>query len=550
MSKEENKNYSKWQKDYDCSIKENRLYKNLSNMELKPLYTPYELGDFSYDKQLGYPGEYPYTRGIYSTMYRGRLWTIRQFAGFGTPSDTNKRFKYLISQGQTGLSVAFDMPTLMGYDSDAPKAKGEVGKEGVSICTIEDMMDLFDGIELEKVSTSMTINATALIIWAFYIVAAKRQGAQLNKLNGTIQNDMLKEFQAQKEWIIPVRPSVKLVIDSIEFGTKYLPKWHPVSISGYHIREAGSTAVQELAFTLSNGFCYVEETLKRGLNIDEFAPRLSFFFNAHINFFEEICKYRAARRIWATTLKEKYQAQNENSMKLKFHTQTAGVSLTAQQPYNNIIRTTIEALAAVLGGTQSLHTNSMDEAWALPTEEAVKIALRTQQIIAFESGVPDVIDPLGGSYYIEALTNRMEEEANKYFSEIQKKGGMINATESGYIQKEIAKASYQFQQELEKKKRIIVGVNEFVEDEKENISILKIDQKYEDEQIKRVKEFKLQRNFNAVKTSLEELRQTIRNNKNVMPYIINCVENKATLGEISSLLKEEYGTYNEATNLW
>lgn len=542
--------YKKWEEKYNKCEKENRLYKNLSNIELKPLYTPQDLENFIYEKQLGYPGEYPYTRGIYTTMYRGRLWTRRQFAGFGTPADTNKRFKYLISQGQTGLSIAFDMPTLMGYDSDDPKAKGEVGKEGVSVCTIKDMIDLFDGIEMEKVSTSMTINATALIGWAFYIVAAKYQGADIKKLNGTIQNDMLKEFQAQKEWIIPPRPSVKLVVDSIEFGAKYVPKWHPVSISGYHIREAGATAVQELAFTLGNGFCYVEETIKRGVNVDEFAPRLSFFFNAHINFFEEIAKYRAARRIWATTMKEKFKARSEESMKLRFHTQTAGVSLTAQQPHNNIIRTTIEALAAVLGGTQSLHTNSMDEAWALPTEEAVKIALRTQQIIAYETGVADVIDPLGGSYYIEHLTNKMEEEANNYFKEIEKLGGMISATEKGFIQKEIAKASYQFQQEVENKKRIIVGVNEFVEQKKENIPILKIDEKYENEQIKRVKEFKLQRNFNMVKKCLEELRQAIRNNQNVMPYIINCVENKVTLGEISYLLKEEYGTYSEPAHLW
>lgn len=542
--------YKKWEEKYNKCEKENRLYKNLSNIELKPLYTPQDLENFIYEKQLGYPGEYPYTRGIYTTMYRGRLWTRRQFAGFGTPADTNKRFKYLISQGQTGLSIAFDMPTLMGYDSDDPKAKGEVGKEGVSVCTIKDMIDLFDGIEMEKVSTSMTINATALIGWAFYIVAAKYQGADIKKLNGTIQNDMLKEFQAQKEWIIPPRPSVKLVVDSIEFGVKYVPKWHPVSISGYHIREAGATAVQELAFTLGNGFCYVEETIKRGVNVDEFAPRLSFFFNAHINFFEEIAKYRAARRIWATTMKEKFKARSEESMKLRFHTQTAGVSLTAQQPHNNIIRTTIEALAAVLGGTQSLHTNSMDEAWALPTEEAVKIALRTQQIIAYETGVADVIDPLGGSYYIEHLTNKMEEEANNYFKEIEKLGGMISATEKGFIQKEIAKASYQFQQEVENKKRIIVGVNEFVEQKKENIPILKIDEKYENEQIKRVKEFKLQRNFNMVKKCLEELRQAIRNNQNVMPYIINCVENKVTLGEISYLLKEEYGTYSEPAHLW
>ncbi|MFN7182295.1 MAG: methylmalonyl-CoA mutase, partial [Planctomycetota bacterium] len=513
-------------------------------------YTPSHLSNFSYDKHLGYPGEYPYTRGIYTTMYRGRLWTFRQFAGFGTPKDTNKRFKYLLSQGQTGLSIAFDMPTLMGYDSDDKEASGEVGKEGVSVCTLQDMIDIFDGIEIEKVSTSMTINATALIVWAFYIATAKLQGADISKINGTIQNDMLKEFQAQKEWIIPVRPSVKLVVDSIEFSTRYVPKWHPVSISGYHIREAGATAVQELAFTLNNGFCYVEETIKRGLNVDEFAPRLSFFFNSHINFFEEIAKFRAARRIWAVTLKEKFNAKKPESMMLRFHTQTAGVSLTAQQPHNNIIRTTLEALAAILGGTQSLHTNSMDEAWALPTEEAVKIALRTQQIIAFESGVADVIDPLGGSYYVETLTAKIEDEAKKYFQEIEKLGGMIPATEKGYIQKEIARAAYQYQQEVEEKKRIIVGVNAFVEEKKEEIPILKIDQRYEDEQIKRVKSFKTQRNFNLVKKSLEQLRQVIKDNRNVMPAILECVENKVTLGEISALLKEEYGRYREATNLW
>jgi methylmalonyl-CoA mutase, N-terminal domain len=542
--------YSAWWEKYTKCKVDNRLYTNLSGIPLQPLYTPKDLENFSYQTHLGFPGEYPFTRGIYTTMYRGRLWTFRQFAGFGTPKDTNKRFKYLLSQGQTGLSIAFDMPTLMGYDADDKLAKGEVGKEGVNVCTLQDMIDIFDGIEMEKVSTSMTINATALIVWAFYIVAAKLQGADLKKISGTIQNDMLKEFQAQKEWIIPVRPSVKLVVDSIEFSAQHLPKWHPVSISGYHIREAGSTAVQELAFTLGNGFCYVEETIKRGVDVDTFAPHLSFFFNSHINFFEEIAKFRAARRIWAKTLKEKFNAKKPESLMLRFHTQTAGVSLTAQQPHNNIIRTTLEALAAVLGGTQSLHTNSMDEAWALPTEEAVKIALRTQQIIAYESGVADVIDPLGGSYYVEALTNKMEEEANKYFKEIEKLGGMIPATEKGYIQKEIAHSAYQFQKELEEKKRFIVGVNIFVEDKKENIPILKIDEKYEEEQVKRVKNFKLQRNFNLVKKSLERLRQDIKENRNVMPAILECVENKVTLGEISTLLKEEYGTYREATNLW
>ncbi len=542
--------YQEWFKKYSQCKVDNRLYKNLSNIPLKPLYVPSDISDFSCEKYLGFPGEFPYTRGVYATMYRGKLWTFRQFAGFGTPKDTNRRFKYLLSQGQTGLSIAFDMPTLMGYDADDKEARGEVGKEGVNVCTLQDMVDIFDGIEIEKVSTSMTINAPALIVWAFYLATAKLQGTDIKKINGTIQNDMLKEFQAQKEWIIPVRPSVKLVVDSIEFASKYVSKWHPISISGYHIREAGSTAVQELAFTLGNGFCYVEETLKRNIGIDEFAPQLSFFFNSHINFFEEIAKYRAARRIWAVTLREKFNAKKPESMMLKFHTQTAGVSLTAQQPYNNIIRTTLEALAAVLGGTQSLHTNSMDEAWALPTEEAVKIALRTQQIIAYESGVADVIDPLGGSYYVEALTNKMEEEANKYFKEIEKLGGMIAATEKGYIQREIARSAYQFQQEVEENKRIIVGINAFVEEKKEDIPILKIDQKYEDEQVQRVKNFKTHRNFNLVKKSLNELRQAIKSNCNVMPAILECVENRVTLGEISLLLKEEYGTYKEATNLW
>ncbi len=516
----------------------------------KPYYTPKDIENLNYEKDLGNPGEFPFTRGVYETMYRGKLWTMRMFSGFGTAKETNKRFKFLLEHGQTGLSVAFDMPTLMGYDSDHPRARGEVGKEGVAVCTLQNMETLFKDIPLDKVSTSMTINPTAFILLAFYVAVAEKQGVPLHKLRGTIQNDILKEYIAQKEFIFPPEPSIKIIIDTVEFCSKYIPKWHPISISGYHIREAGATAVQELAFTLMDGFTYVKYAIERGLDVDEFAPQLSFFFNSHMNFFEEIAKFRAARRIWARWMKEKFGAKKPESMRLKFHTQTAGCSLTAQQPENNIIRTTIEALAAVLGGTQSLHTNSMDEALALPTEKAAKIALRTQQIIAYETDIPDVIDPLAGSYFIEYLTNKMEEEAEKIFKKIEEMGGMVEAIKKGWPQREISRSAYEFQKAVEEKRYIVVGVNEFVEDEKIEIPILKIPPEIEEEQVKEVKEFKQNRDNILVRNKLEELRKAAERNDNLMPYTIEAVKAHVTLGEIIEELKKVYGTWQEPPNLY
>lgn len=511
----------------------------------KYIYTPLDLADFDPERELGEPGEFPYTRGIHKNMYLGRLWTMRQFSGFGTAIETNQRFHYLLRKGQTGLSVAFDMPTLMGYDSDHPLSKGEVGREGVAICTLQDMETLFKGIPMDKVSTSMTINCTAAIIFAFYIASAEKQGVKPEQLRGTIQNDILKEYIAQKEWIFPPRPSIRLITDIMAFCSQHVPKWNTISISGYHIREAGSTAVQELAFTLADGFAYVEAGIQAGMEVDVFAPRLSFFFNSHMNFFEEIAKYRAARRIWARRMREKYRAKNPESWRLRFHTQTAGCSLTAQQPENNIIRTTIEALAAVLGGTQSLHTNSMDEALALPTEHAVKIALRTQQIIAYESGVAEVIDPLAGSYYIEALTNKMEQEVEKYFRTIDELGGVVAAIEQGFFQREIARSAYEYQKAIEEKRYIVVGVNEFIEEEKIPIPVLKIDPKVEQEQIRRVQQFRQGRDQHQVRYCLDCIRSKAREGSNLMPEILRAVKSHATLGEIVEVLKAEWGTWQE-----
>lgn len=534
-----------WEREYRSAPKREADYTTISGMEVAPLVTPLDLNGFDYEKKLGFPGSYPFTRGIHSTMYRGRFWTMRQFAGFGSPEDTNSRFKYLMEQGQTGLSTAFDMPTLMGYDSDHERSRGEVGREGVSVSSLQDMEVLFDGIELDKVTTSMTINCSASIIFAMYLVMAERKGIGLRKLRGTLQNDMLKEFIAQREWISPPEPSVKIVIDVIEFCTKEVPMWHPVSISGYHIREAGSTAVQELAFTLADGIGYVEESIKRGLDVDEFAPRLSFFFNVHNDFLEEIAKFRAARRMWAKIMRERFGAKDPRSWMLKTHAQTAGASLTAQQPINNVARVTIQALAAVLGGTQSLHTNSMDETLALPTEESVTVALRTQQIIAEESGVVNAIDPLGGSYVIESLTDRIEREAFAYIERIDELGGIIKAIETGFPQKEIADAAYKYQRELDAGIKTIVGVNKYSTDEEVSIPTLKIEETVETGQSEKLKELKRSRNNRAVQARLRDIVTGARNGDNLTPHIIEAVREYATLGEICDIFREVYGVYRD-----
>ncbi len=520
--------------------------KTISGIPIKIVYVPADIKDLDYEQDLGMPGHFPFTRGIRETMYRGRLWTMRQFSGFGTAKDTNKRYKFLLSHGETGLSVAFDFPTLYGRDSDDPLSEGEVGKCGVAISSLADMETLFDGIPMGEVSTSMTINGPAAVIWAFYIAAAENQGVKSQVLRGTIQNDILKEYIAQKSWLFPPQPSMRIITDIMAFAAKEVPKWNTISISGYHIREAGSTAVQELAFTLKDGLTYVEEGIKAGLDVDVFAPRLSFFFNSHLDFFEEIAKYRAARRIWAREMRNTYKAKKPESWLLRFHTQTAGCTLTAQQPENNIVRTAFQALAAVLGGTQSLHTNSMDETWALPTEKAVLIALRTQQLIAYETNVANVIDPLGGSYYLEALTNKMEEEAYQYFEKIDKMGGMIKAIENGYPQREIANAAYQYQQAVEKKQRIIVGVNDFVvQGEKLEIPILKIDHRVAEEQHKRLKMLRKKRDNNKVKKALKELKHVAQTKENIMYPILEAAKAYATLGEICGTLKEVFGVYKE-----
>ncbi len=521
-------------------------FSTVSDMELAPLYTPEDKNVTDHERDIGLPGEYPYTRGVYPNMYRGKFWTMRQFAGFGTPEDTNQRFKLLLAEGQSGLSTAFDMPVLMGYDADNPRSIGEVGREGVSVSTLNDMERLFAGIPLDKVTTSMTVNCTASIILAMYIAVADQQGVPRAQLGGTIQNDILKEYIAQKEWICPPEPAVRIVTDMIEFCTKEVPRWHAVSISGYHIREAGATAVQELAFTLADGIGYVQSALQRGLDVDEFAPRLSFFFDIHNDFFEEIAKLRAARRMWARIMKERFGAKQPKSLLLRTHCQTAGVSLTAQQPMNNVVRVAVQALAGVLGGTQSLHTNSMDETLALPTEQAVMVALRTQQIIAEESGVTNTIDPLGGSWAIEALTNRIEQEASAYIERIDELGGMINAINTGYPQKEIADSAYRYQQQLDAGEKIIVGVNKYqVPPEERPLDILRIEPEVERSQIERVTKIKAERLPATVNEHLGRVHAAARNGTNLMPPLIEAVKASCTLGEISDVYRDVFGVYRD-----
>ena len=532
-----------WQEDYQSApARDDGLETStISGIPLKPLYTSDDLPQ----RPEEYPGQFPYTRGIHPSGYRGRLWTMRQFSGFATAEETNRRYKYLLANGQTGLSVAFDMPTLMGQDSDAPTSRGEIGHCGVAIDSLADMETLFEGIPLGDITTSMTINSPAAILLCMYIAVAEKQGVPAATLGGTLQNDILKEFIAQKEFIFPPAPSMRLVVDSIEYCAKEVPKWNTISISGYHIREAGSTAAQELAFTLADGMAYVDACLERGMRIDDFASRLSFFFDAHIDFFEEIAKFRAARRIWARWMRERYGAQDERSWKLRFHTQTAGVSLTAQQPELNIARTAIEALAAVLGGTQSLHTNAMDEVLALPTDKAARLALRTQQLLAYETGVANTIDPLGGSYFIESLTDEMERQAEAYFKRIEDLGGVIPAIESGFFQKEIADASFRYQQELELKRRLVVGVNEFTVDEEEPIEILRIDPKLESEQVARVRDVRAKRDQTRCSKALTQLRKAAAGTDNLMPYILEAVRAYATEGEIMNTMVEVFGIYTE-----
>jgi methylmalonyl-CoA mutase, N-terminal domain len=519
-------------------------FTTVSSYPIRRLYTQADLAGWDAERDLGYPGQPPYTRGIHSTMYRGRLWTMRQFAGFGTAEDTNARFRYLLSQGQTGLSVAFDLPALMGYDSDHALSEGEVGKCGVAISSLADMEVLFDKIPLADVTTSMTINSPAAVIWAMYLAVAEKQGADWKKISGTLQNDILKEYIAQKEYIYPPEPSMRLVIDTLEFGAKHTPKFNPISISGYHIREAGSTAIQELAFTLRDGIEYVDYGIRRGMNVDDFAPRLSFFFNAHSDFFEEIAKYRAARRIWYKTMRERFGAKNERSWALRFHTQTAGCSLTAQQPYNNVVRTALQALAAVMGGTQSLHTNSLDEAWALPTEFAATLALRTQQIIAHESGVTNTADPLGGSYFVEALTDEVERGAWDYIEKIDALGGMVAAIERGYPQREIAEAAYRYQVAVDRKEKIVVGVNDYVAQENP-LDILQIDETVAHRQSDRLKKLRADRSNAEVERRLSALRKAAAGTENLMPFLFEAVKAYATLGEICDTMREVFGIYEE-----
>lgn len=521
-------------------------FSTVSDQEIKRLYTPEDIQDLDFEQDIGFPGQYPFTRGVQATGYRGRLWTYRMFSGMGTARDTNERWHMLLQNGQTGLSTAFDFPTLMGYDSDSPRARGECGRCGVAIDTLEDFKILVQGIPLDQVTTSMTINPPASIMWAMYCACAEQQGVSLDKIGGTIQNDMLKEFIAQKTFMLPPEPSIKLISDTVEFGTKYVPQWNTISISGYHIREAGSTAVQELAFTLRDGMAYVEDVMQRkGLHPDEFAPRLSFFFNAHIDFFEELCKMRAARRIWAKVMRERYGAKNERSWWLRFHTQTAGCSLTAQQPYNNVVRTALEALSAVMGGTQSLHTNSLDEVWCLPTDHAVQIALRTQQIIAEETGVANTIDPLAGSYFVEKLTREMEEQAWDYIEKIDNMGGMLQAIEQGYPQMEIAEAAYKYQQQVDSGEKVLVGVNKYVTEEAESCPVLDIDEQVEQGQLQRLQQIKAQRDNRAVKKDLQDLRRACQNGENVMPYCIQAVKDLVTEQEICDVYREVYGEHQD-----
>jgi methylmalonyl-CoA mutase N-terminal domain/subunit len=525
--------------------REDELFSTISGIETEPLYTP-ENADLDYRRDLGYPGEYPYTRGVYPSMYRGRLWTMRQFAGFGTAEETNARFRYLLAHGQTGLSTAFDMPTLMGYDSDHARSLGEVGREGVAVDSLADMETLFDGIPLGDVSTSMTINSPAAILLAYYVCVGEEQGVPRERLRGTAQTDILKEYIAQKEWIFPPEPSMRLVVDMVEFCAREMPLFHPISISGYHIREAGSTAAQELAFTLADGFAYVEAAIERGLDVDDFAPRLSFFFNAHLDFFEEIAKYRAARRIWAREMRDRFGARNERSLLMRFHTQTAGVSLTAQQPEVNIVRTALEALAAVLGGTQSLHTNSFDEALALPTEDAVRLALRTQQVIAHESGVVNSIDPLGGSYFVEELTSTLEAQAYEYFDRIERLGGVIAAIKDNFFQREIAEASFRYQAEVEAGQRVVVGVNRYVHEDESPIPILKIDEALERKQVERLAGVRARRDSSAVEARLAALKTAAASEgENLMPLIVDAARDYVTLGEMCDALREVWGVWRE-----
>jgi methylmalonyl-CoA mutase N-terminal domain/subunit len=532
------------QKTLEKSPERQKTFTTISGHPIRRIYTDADLAGWDATRDLGFPGEPPYTRGIHSTMHRGRLWTMRQFAGFGTAEDTNQRFRYLLAQGQTGLSTAFDLPTLMGYDSDHALSEGEVGKCGVAISSLADMEVLFDQIPLANVTTSMTINSPAAVVWAMYLAVAEKQGADWKKLSGTLQNDILKEYIAQKEYIYPPEPSMRLVIDTFEFGVKHTPKFNPISISGYHIREAGSTAIQELAFTLRDGLEYVEWGLRRGLDVDEFVPQLSFFFNAHSDFFEEIAKYRAARRIWHKAMVERYKAKSPRTCALRFHTQTAGCSLTAQQPYNNVVRTAIQALAAVLGGTQSLHTNSLDEAWALPTEFAATLALRTQQVIAHETGVTNTVDPLGGSYFVESLTNEVESGAWDYVRKIDAMGGMVAAIERSYPQREIAEASYRYQMEVDRREKIIVGVNEYVSEERA-LDILQIDETVARRQAVRLSKLRAERSQEAVTQHLNSLRNAAKGTENLMPFIYDAVKVYATLGEICEAMRDVFGTYEE-----
>jgi methylmalonyl-CoA mutase N-terminal domain/subunit len=519
-------------------------FTSVSGRAVEPVYTAVDLPPERAHRD-GLPGDYPYTRGIHPTMYRGKLWTMRQFAGFGTARDTNARYKFLLARGQTGLSVAFDFPTLMGYDSDHPRSEGEVGKCGVAISSLDDMSELFDGIPLDQVSTSMTINGPAAMLFCFYVAAAERQGVDVSRLQGTIQNDMLKEYMAQHAWIFPVEPALKVIVDLFEWASAHTPKWNTISISGYHIREAGATAAQELAFTLANGFCYVEHGMARGLDVDSFAPRLSFFWDVHNDFFEEIAKLRAARRIWARTMREKYGARNPRSWQMRFHCQTAGVTLTAQQPHNNIVRVAYQGLAAVLGGTQSLHTNALDETLALPTEESVRIALRTQQILAYETGVPNVADPLGGAYYVEALTDGMEREAAGLFAEIEAQGGVVKAIEGGWFQRQIAQSAARFQVELEQRRRLVVGVNEFVEEEEPPVEILKVSDAAEQSQRERMAALRRRRDTALVTERLAGLRRAAVEDRNVIPPMLDCARAYCTLYEIREILEKVYGTYRE-----
>lgn len=534
----------RWEETYSHNLERDAEFSTVSGIPIKPLYTPEDVeGD--YDEKLGYPGEYPYTRGVYPNMYRGRLWTIRQFAGYGDAAETNKRFKYLLEHGQHGLSVAFDMPTLMGLDSDSPLSLGEVGTEGVAVDSLEDMERLFDGIPMDEVTTSMTINAPAMVLLAMYVAAAEKQGIPPEALGGTNQNDILKEYIAQKEWLFPPEPSMRIFKDMLVYSTKHMPKWNTVSISGYHIREAGSTAAQELAFTLSDGFAYVEAGIEAGLDVDDFAPRFSFFFNSHIDFFEEICKFRAARRIWARQMKDRYGAKDERSLRMRFHTQTAGVSLTAQEPYNNVARTAFEALAAILGGTQSLHTNSLDEALALPTEEAVRIAVRTQQIAALETGVTNTIDPLGGSYFVEALTDELERQAYEYFRRIDELGGVIPAIEAGFQMREIAEASARYNREIEEGRRHIVNVNVYEPEDESDVQTHTVDPEIPREQVRRLEDLKSRRDNDLLEQRLKELKKAARGKDSTMYPILDCVRAYATEQEICDALKEVFGGYRE-----